>query len=81
MVLRLGFSISTSVVPEILLMDEWMSVGDDSFKKKAEDRLNSFVSKAGILVMATHDQGLAHSVCNSCIALEHGEVKELGNIK
>lgn len=81
MVLRLGFSISTSVVPEILLMDEWMSVGDDSFKKKAEERLNSFVSKAGILVMATHDQGLAHSVCNSCIALEHGEVKESGNIQ
>jgi len=74
MVLRLGFSISTAVTPEILLMDEWMSVGDEDFKKKAEKRLNSFISKAGIMVMATHDHELANSVCNKQIKLEHGEI-------
>ncbi|EAB6034263.1 ABC transporter ATP-binding protein [Salmonella enterica] len=74
MVLRLGFSISTAVTPEILLMDEWMSVGDEDFKKKAEKRLNSFISKAGIMVMATHDHELANSVCNKLIKLEHGEI-------
>ncbi|EGB0326520.1 TPA: ABC transporter ATP-binding protein [Salmonella enterica subsp. enterica serovar Welikade] len=74
MVLRLGFSISTAITPEILLMDEWMSVGDSDFRKKAEERLNSFISKAGILVMATHDHGLADAVCNQVIRLEHGEI-------
>nr|WP_041474364.1 ABC transporter ATP-binding protein [Erwinia sp. Ejp617] len=74
MVLRLGFSISTAITPEILLMDEWMSVGDENFKKKAEQRLNDFISKAGIMVMATHDHNLAKSVCNKFIKLEHGEI-------
>ncbi|EHD05326.1 O-antigen export system, ATP-binding protein [Salmonella enterica subsp. enterica serovar Wandsworth str. A4-580] len=78
MVLRLGFSISTAINPEILLMDEWMSVGDSDFKRKAEMRLNSFISKAGIMVMATHDDELAKSVCNKFIRLEHGEIVSKG---
>ncbi|OBW93444.1 sugar ABC transporter ATP-binding protein [Gallibacterium genomosp. 3] len=72
MVLRLAFAISTSTQPEILLMDEWMSVGDEKFKNKAEKRLEEFVDKAGILVMATHDHGLAERVCSKSIYLEHG---------
>lgn len=72
MVLRLAFAISTSTQPEILLMDEWMSVGDEKFKNKAEKRLEEFVDKAGILVMATHDHGLADRVCSKSIYLEHG---------
>lgn len=76
MVLRLGFSISTSIHPEILLMDEWMSVGDDSFKKKAENRLTDFISKAGMLVLATHDAHLANSICNKKIHLIHGEMEK-----
>lgn len=75
MILRLAFSISTTIQPEILLMDEWMSVGDDQFKAKAEKRLTEFVDKAGILVMATHDHSLAERICNKIIHLEHGEIK------
>ncbi|MBE2894790.1 ABC transporter ATP-binding protein [Pasteurellaceae bacterium NCTC 11878] len=74
MVLRLAFAISTSTQPEILLMDEWMSVGDEQFRNKAEKRLEEFVNKAGILVMATHDQGLADRVCQKHIHLEHGKI-------
>ncbi|HDG1706801.1 TPA: ABC transporter ATP-binding protein, partial [Kluyvera ascorbata] len=77
MILRLGFSISTAIQPEILLMDEWMSVGDESFRKKAEDRLNDLISKTGILVIATHDKNLANNICNKTILLEHGEIKEM----
>ncbi|MCW9710410.1 ABC transporter ATP-binding protein [Avibacterium sp. 21-586] len=72
MVLRLAFAISTSTQPEILLMDEWMSVGDEQFRNKAEKRLEQFVDKAGILVMATHDKWLAERVCQKHIHLEHG---------
>ncbi|MDO4642715.1 MAG: ABC transporter ATP-binding protein [Cardiobacteriaceae bacterium] len=72
MVLRLAFSISTSVQPEIILMDEWMSVGDESFRQKAEARLMRFINHAGILVFATHDFDLAKRLCNRMIFLEHG---------
>ncbi|KGQ27587.1 ABC transporter ATP-binding protein [Gallibacterium anatis] len=74
MVLRLAFAISTSTQPEILLMDEWMSVGDEQFRNKAEKRLEEFVDKAGILVMATHDKWLAERVCFKHIYLEHGRM-------
>lgn len=74
MVLRLAFSISTCVQPEILLMDEWMSVGDEEFRHKAEKRLQSFVEKAGILVFATHDHNLAERLCNRHFHLESGRI-------
>jgi lipopolysaccharide transport system ATP-binding protein len=74
MTLRLAFSISTIIKPEVLLMDEWMSVGDEHFKHKAEQRLEQFVSDAGILVIATHDFGLADRLANRRITMEHGKI-------
>lgn len=74
MILRLAFSITTTYAPEILLMDEWISVGDDNFKIKAEKRLNKFIDQAGILVIATHDKNLADRTCKSHIYLEHGKI-------
>ena len=76
MTLRLAFSISTVIKPEVLLMDEWMSVGDEHFKHKAEERLEQFVSDAGILVIATHDHGLADRLANRRITMEHGSIVE-----
>ncbi|WP_299453896.1 ABC transporter ATP-binding protein [uncultured Pigmentiphaga sp.] len=76
MVLRLAFAISTSVRPEILLMDEWISVGDERFRQKAAERLESFVNDAGILVMATHDMELANKICDKVVRLEHGRIVE-----
>ena len=75
MVLRLAFSISTSVSPEILVMDEWLSVGDDEFKKKAEKRLRDYVNRAGILVLSTHDDEHAKAITSRTVYLEHGEIK------
>lgn len=72
MVLRLAFSITTCVNPEILLMDEWMSVGDADFRNKAEKRLTKFVESAGILVFATHDHEQAKRLCNKHIYLDKG---------
>ncbi len=74
MVLRLAFSISTCIEPEILLMDEWLNVGDDAFKKKAEGRLDSFVKKAGILVFANHEQEIVDQLATRQIFLEHGKI-------
>ncbi len=74
MVLRLAFSIVTCVHPDILLMDEWLSVGDVDFVSKAEDRLLQMVSKASILVIASHNAKIISKLCNVQVKLEHGRI-------
>jgi len=74
MVMRLAFSISTSVEADILLMDEWLSVGDSDFVKKAEDRLKNLIDKTPILVMATHSEEILKEVCNKVVQLEGGRL-------
>jgi len=78
--LRLAFAVSTIVRPEILLMDEWLSVGDAGFQNKAEARLRNLVSGTKILVIATHSRELVEAVCNRAIWLEHGQVKMDGPV-
>ena len=72
MLMRLAFAISTSVSSDILLMDEWLSVGDANFSEKAGRRLKSRVDDAKIMVLASHDMGLVQRSCNRFITLEHG---------
>jgi len=74
MILRLAFAICTARPPEILLMDEWISVGDAQFKEKAEVRLQHFIQQAGILVIATHDPHLANRLCNQQLQLVEGKI-------
>jgi lipopolysaccharide transport system ATP-binding protein len=74
MSMRLVFSIVTSVHAEILLMDEWLSVGDADFVGQAEDRLRSLVDSASILVLASHSEEKIESLCNVIVRLEHGEI-------
>jgi lipopolysaccharide transport system ATP-binding protein len=77
--LRLAFSVSTVVRPEILLMDEWLSVGDEGFRAKAENRLAELLTDTKILIIATHSRSLIQQVCNRAIWLEHGQVKMDGS--
>lgn len=74
MSMRLAFSIATCVEADILLMDEWLSVGDADFVKKAEDRLKSLVNKTPILVMASHSPEVLKEVCTRVIRLEGGRI-------
>ncbi len=78
--LRLAFAVSTVVRPEILLMDEWLSVGDENFKHKAEARLAELVDATKILVIASHSRELIETTCNRVIWLEHGQVKMQGSV-
>jgi len=73
--LRLAFSVSTVISPEILLMDEWLSVGDENFKHKAEARLAELVQATKILVIASHSRDLIMKTCNRVLWLEHGSIK------
>jgi lipopolysaccharide transport system ATP-binding protein len=80
MAMRLAFAISTTIDADIILMDEWLSVGDAAFSVKAQERINSFVNKAGILVIASHDKNMIDKMCNKVIELEHGQIKARLNI-
>lgn len=77
MLLRLGFAVCTSVEADVLLMDEWLSVGDAEFSKKASLRLERLVQKTPVLVVASHSPELIHKVCNRVFRLEHGSVVEV----
>ena len=74
MTARLAFAIATSFEPEILLMDEWIGAGDRDFQEKAKARLEKMVTKAGIIVLASHSNALLQRVCNRVISLEHGRI-------
>ncbi|CAB3829749.1 ABC transporter ATP-binding protein [Achromobacter denitrificans] len=73
--LRLAFSVSTIIRPEILLMDEWLSVGDEGFRVRAEARMNELVESTHILIIASHSRELILETCNRVIWLEHGKIK------
>ena len=67
--MRLGFAVSTAVPADILLMDEWLSVGDEAFKIKAEKRLEDYVKKSSILVIASHSKETIQKLTNQTLAL------------
>ena len=69
--MRLGFSVSTAVDADIILMDEWLSVGDSKFMLKAEKRLESFIGRSSILVIASHSEELIKKTTNQILHLEH----------
>jgi len=73
--LRLAFAVSTILRPEILLMDEWLSVGDEGFKHKAEQRMTELVQATNILVIASHSREVILQTCNRAIWLEHGRIR------
>jgi lipopolysaccharide transport system ATP-binding protein len=73
--MRLGFSISTAVEADIVLMDEWLSVGDADFQARARDRLLRFLARSKILVLASHSEQLLRDLCNRMIHLEHGRIR------
>ena len=73
--LRLAFAVATIIRPEILLMDEWLSVGDAAFNEKAEQRLNNLVKSSRILVIASHSRELIERTCSRAMWYEHGQLK------
>jgi ABC-type polysaccharide/polyol phosphate transport system ATPase subunit len=76
MALRLSFAIATWRRPEVLLIDETISVGDDEFRSRCNERLRSFVAQGSGLIFATHDLGLARQWCGRCYHLNAGQAVE-----
>jgi ABC-type polysaccharide/polyol phosphate transport system ATPase subunit len=80
MMVRLGFAISTCMPAEILLMDEWLSAGDVRFLDKAQKRMEEFVGRSRILVLASHSTELIRKWCNRGIMLQHGRLAAHGDV-
>jgi ABC-type polysaccharide/polyol phosphate transport system ATPase subunit len=79
--MRLTFAIATAFEPEILILDEWLSAGDASFKEKATMRMRDFVEQAGILVLASHSRKLLLDNCEIGMWLDEGRVRAFGDVE
>ena len=79
MFVRLAFSISTSIRPDILLLDEVVAAGDAGFLQKATQRMHEMVDISKIMVLVTHSMDSAIEMCNRCIWLERGRIVMDGN--
>ena len=78
---RLRFSILTSLRPDILLIDEGIGTADAEFAERASRRLASFVSSAGIVVLASHGDELLHQQCDTAVWLHRGMVNRSGPLR
>lgn len=79
MVARLAFSISTIVTPDILIVDEILSVGDLSFQKKSYSRMDELMKSGSTVIYVSHDIDTIKEICNRVIWLDKGKVKMIGN--
>ena len=74
MQIRLSFGIATALESDILIMDEWIGAGDQSFRDKAQARLGALVDRSSILLVATHSIPLSRRLCNKALWLDRGTV-------
>jgi len=81
MYMRLAFSIAAAVDPEILLIDEILAVGDASFQRKCQNRLNALKADGKTIVIVTHDLGALERHCDRVLWLEHGRLKAYGDVQ
>ncbi len=77
---RLGFSIATVVAPEILILDEVLSVGDAKFKKKSEQKIMSMFEQGATVLFVSHSVSQVERLCNKAIILEKGRIIASGNV-
>lgn len=81
MIARLAFSIATIVDPEILIVDEILSVGDIAFQAKSEAKMRSMIGGGTTVLFVSHSLDQIKKLCDRAIWLEHGKVKKIGTAK
>jgi ABC-type polysaccharide/polyol phosphate transport system ATPase subunit len=79
MYIRLGFAIAVNVEPDILLVDEVLAVGDESFQRKCLDRVEQFQREGRTIVVVSHAPDLVRRICQSATVLDHGEIVASGD--
>lgn len=78
---RLGFSVATVVEPDILILDEVLSVGDAKFKKKSEKKIKQMFEKGVTVLFVSHSLPQVKTICNKAILLEHGHLIARGTLE
>ena len=76
---RLGFAIATMVEPDILIVDEVLSVGDFRFQEKCEKRIREMIGHGVTIILVSHDSKLIKEMCSQVIWLEHGAIRKMGS--
>lgn len=76
---RLGFSIAVHTDPDILLLDEVLSVGDADFQEKSRQRLSEMMARARAMVVVSHAPGFIEDICSKVLWLEKGHVRDFGD--
>ncbi len=79
MYVRLGFAVAVNLQPDILLVDEVLTVGDEEFQRKCFDHLAALRKAGRTIVVVSHSLGQIESLCDEVSWLEHGEVQEVGS--
>jgi len=78
MVARLGFAVASDVTPDVLLLDEVLAVGDESFRRKSAARMNEFKAQGATLILVTHSMQNVVDMCRRALWLDRGQVRALG---
>ena len=78
MIMRLAFSVATIIEPEILIVDEILSVGDAAFQEKSKARMMQLMSGGTTVLFVSHDLGQLKNMCDRALWLEHGHVQSIG---
>lgn len=80
MVVRLGFAVVTACDPELLITDEVLAVGDESFQKKCVRWIERFLAQGNTLLMVSHSMYLVQKLCHKALWIHHGKVREYGEV-
>lgn len=75
---RLAFALCTAVSGDVLVLDEWLSAGDAAFVEQAEARLDQFVKRSKVIVLASHSLAQVQRVCNITAWMDRGQIVEMG---
>ena len=78
MFVRLGFAVAANVEPDVLLIDEVLSVGDEAFQRKSAERIEQFRRDGRTIVFVSHGLGQVEQLCETVAWLDHGEIKTIG---
>lgn len=79
MMARLGFSVATAVMPEVLIIDEVLSVGDIAFQEKSAGRIREFREQGATILLVSHGMDSVKKMCNRAAWLDHGKIRQFGS--
>jgi ABC-type polysaccharide/polyol phosphate transport system ATPase subunit len=77
---RLGFAVATDIQPDILIIDEVLSVGDEAFQRKSAGRMQEFRQRGATILFVSHNMHLIEETCHRAAWINHGQLMEVGKV-